>query len=165
MRPRDSQRSKVWGAIHAWEGRYLPMSPGLRKWFKRRIENDRWFRRHFRDNWPLPDERRGMLSEERYLVVVAWYLRPRLSSTYAMAGESGTWHGWQFCATLLLLANHFLGKESAARLRKEFKLHRVRYTRPRKRAPRLDMSDIEKRAWADKMAIERVIAASKRVKL
>lgn len=44
-------------------------------------------------------------------------------------------HGWQYCSVYLTLMLHMRGREAHDALKAAFKLHRVRYTAPRKAAP------------------------------
>ncbi len=44
-------------------------------------------------------------------------------------------HGWQFTLTFLQLVEHFMGRDVALCLKESFKLNRVRFRAPVKRAP------------------------------
>lgn len=51
-------------------------------------------------------------------------------------------HGWQFCSVYLKLALYIMGREAHDALKREMKVHRVRFIAPRKRRP----MDPERRA-------------------
>lgn len=44
-------------------------------------------------------------------------------------------HGWQFCAVFLDLVRFIMGREAHDALKASFKAHKVRFTKPRTRAP------------------------------
>lgn len=67
-------------------------------------------------------------------------------------------HGWQFCENYLALVQHFLGKESADRLRREFKARRVKFTKPR--AKRVLTAE-QKARLAERLVVARAAKASK----
>ncbi len=49
--------------------------------------------------------------------------------------EHKSWHGWEFCSVYLKLVLYIHGRDSHDLLKKGMKLHRVRFTAPRKRKP------------------------------
>jgi putative metallohydrolase (TIGR04338 family) len=68
-------------------------------------------------------------------------------------------HGWQFCSIYLTLTLHAMGREAHDALKKAFKENRVRYTKPRARR---QLSDEQRQALADRLALGRLAAASER---
>lgn len=57
-----------------------------------------------------------------------WVILHELAHCLAPWSEQ---HSWRFCQMYIALVSRFLGRAAAARLRAEFRRHRVRYTQPR----------------------------------
>lgn len=58
-------------------------------------------------------------------------------------------HGWQFCETLLVLVRFIMGREAHDALKQSFKDHKVRFSKPRERAP---LSEEQKAALRERLA-------------
>lgn len=68
---------------------------------------------------------------------ISWVILHELSHTITQREESRrvAGHGWQFCENYLRLVLLVLGREAHDALKDSFKAHRVRFSKPRQRAP------------------------------
>jgi putative metallohydrolase (TIGR04338 family) len=69
------------------------------------------------------------------------------------AGElrGGPAHGWQFAAVYLDLVRFCMGKEAGDALKKSFRMHKVRFSKPATRT----LTDEQRAALVDRMAVAR----------
>ncbi len=68
-------------------------------------------------------------------------------------------HGWQFCSVYLKLTLYGMGREAHDVLKAAFKKNRVRFTAPRAKR---QLTDEQRQALADRLALGRLAAASSR---
>lgn len=61
-------------------------------------------------------------------------------------------HGWQYAEIYLTLVRHVMGVDAHDRLKAQFKAHRVRYRKPRERAP---MSPEQRAILAERLRLAR----------
>lgn len=66
--------------------------------------------------------------------------------------RNATGHGWQYAEVYLTLVRHVMGVDAHDRLRDQFKAHRVRYRKPRERAP---MSPEQRAILAERLRLAR----------
>ncbi len=67
-------------------------------------------------------------------------------------------HGWQFCASLLMLVEKWCGKEDALALKNEFSRSGVKFREPRKRVP---LTSEQKEVLVARLALARESKAAK----
>jgi putative metallohydrolase (TIGR04338 family) len=156
-RPRDSQKTRLYTAEqkvfgnpeknYALEER---LTLAACQAYVDRLYQDPWFRETFRTrrtlasgkppavldgrgasiargNWARLKLPRWARNETTILHEVAHAVKP-----------AGIWeaaHGREYAARYLLLVQHYLGRETAQRLRQSFRLHRVKYTPKRQMTP------------------------------
>lgn len=77
---------------------------------------------------------------------------------YGRYGDAA-YHGWQFCSVYLKLTLYGMGREAHDVLKAAFKANRVRYTAPRAKR---QLTDEQRQALADRLALGRLAAASER---
>jgi len=68
-------------------------------------------------------------------------------------------HGWQFCSVYLKLTLYGMGREAHDVLKAAFKVNRVKFTAPRAKR---QLTDEQRQALADRLALGRLAAASER---
>jgi hypothetical protein len=133
MRPRDSQRSKLYTAEGAFHGAPDFKTVPECQAYVDSVMASRWVRARWKQRVTVHDGRgrssasggtSGRLnlplwSRSRYVILheMAHVLTP-----YQYAA-----HGPEYAGVLLSLVHHILGQETAAKLRVSFKEHRVRY--------------------------------------
>lgn len=79
--------------------------------------------------------------------------------THRQHGYDTAAHGWQFCSVYLTLTLHAMGREAHDTLKRAFRENRVRYTAPRAKR---ELTDEQRQALADRLALGRLAAASAR---
>lgn len=175
MRERDTQRSRVYKAERialAKMGDPLPAVKDVERYVKRIFEM-----RRVRDAFPgmrwgwLPrvGDGRGRCNAGGYDAAILiprwarqeWVVLHELAHTITQRvyGYNVAGHGWQFCAVYLKLVLYGMGREAHDTLKRDFRACRVRHTAPRKRR---ELSDAERQALADRLAMGRLAAASAR---
>lgn len=151
-RTRDSQRQRVYEAERLARHRMddKAMTDRIAAWaFVERVERDRWFRRHF-GLW------RFRISDGRGTRIArgggGWLNLPRWSRTPVVmlheiahnVAPHDARHGWQFCIVHLQLVRHFVGIEAERVLKECYRVHRVRYKKPRTLSPEQRAAAIER---------------------
>jgi hypothetical protein len=124
--------------------RVRPFGTTLEVWaYLERIERDRWFKRHHGiKHFRLTATNRGRVGRATHggthITLPPWtryplYILHEVAHTVSPHGVPP--HGWEYAAIYLRLVRHFLGCAAHDELRRAFKAHRVRYTRPRRLSP------------------------------
>jgi putative metallohydrolase (TIGR04338 family) len=177
VRPRDSQRSKVYAAERFWRysggGRHvgarnerLETVPEMQAWVDKITASAWWQQRYphvskitVRDG---AGQRRALGYPGRRMISMPKWSRSRgviLHEVAHVIAPTGTaWHGWEYCAELLALVQHFLGKEEADALRAAFDQERVRYRKPRQRRP---LTEEQREVLVARLAVAREAKALK----
>lgn len=92
-----------------------------------------------------------------------WIVLHELAHTISLRIHRGiAAHGWEYCATYLLLVRYALGVEAHDLLKEQFKAHRVRFRAPRKRVYR-ELTIEERTALVDRLAAMRAAKLTKEI--
>lgn len=147
---RDQQRSRAYAAENAIAGfmiRDLGENAGGREaqHYVDRILRSPWTRRHWPNLRPIRIElqrqnRGGATAYGTRRIVIAEHAIGRALLLHEVAHclthlTDDPGHGWRWAAAYLKLVRHFLGAESAAKLKSSFRANRVRFTKPRESRP------------------------------
>lgn len=81
--------------------------------------------------------------------------------THVKYGRNAAWHGWEFCSTLLDVVHSARGAEAEQALKSRFREGKVRFSQPRKRQP---MSEEQKEAARSRLAQARAKRAASQEK-
>lgn len=157
-RPRDSQKKKVHDACDAV---FSNVSEKLTVADCQDFVTDLWEREiHIDRDWPIVTDGRGRRSLGYSPVsddlAMPPYFRSRhwlcFGMAWAAVPRDAAWHGWQFCSILLDLVEKGINPDEARYLRLEFDVRKVRYRKPRTRRP---MTDAERKAASQRLAVAR----------
>lgn len=143
---RDSQRSKVYAAERVFL--HMPCVKEQIKEFSSIKEcqtfvnatlKRKMVKRHFNHYWVprvTTGARNGWAWSKGGRITVSPGSMNNFALTHEMAHEllpRSIYHGWQFAETELFLVRQVFGKEAERLLKEQFKLHRVKFRKPRKR--------------------------------
>ena len=147
MRPRDSQRSKVYAAETRAIGSKVEFETVAEcQEFVDKVTRSRWWKSCCHPNrvgaTVLVEDgrarRSAAASYSRWAIYLPHYYRERATILHQLAHllnrRRGAVHGPEFCALLLELVKRFMGPEDAAKLKAEFKRTKVKHRRPYKKA-------------------------------
>lgn len=158
MKPRDSQRSKLYAAERRAFASDEPMPEMsvetmqalIDKWASSKVMQRRYPRA--RRRCVVRAGRGASYVPLYYAITMPRWGRSRrwvLVHEYAhhLAPTDVAAHGWQFCEAYLYLVRVVIGKQAEERLKAEFKAGKVRYRKPVKR----QMTEAQKQAARERM--------------
>lgn len=174
MKKRDTQRKRVYKSDNALIAiaAKLPEVKDMERFVKRVLGMKRVqdaFPRARLSTWlPRVEDGRGRRAAggcAHYITMPLWsrneavVLHELAHTINARVNNDTAGHGWQFCSIYLTLTLHAMGREAHDALKAAFKANRVRYTAPRAKR---QLTDEQRQALADRLALARLAAASER---
>lgn len=166
MRARDSQKSKVYAAEWALLDRdragreRLDTVPEIQAWVDK-ITASAWWRKRYPRVKKITvkngaGQRRALAFPYRQEISLPKWSRSKgiiiHEITHLVVPVSVASHGWEFCSEYLAIVKHFLGQGDHDALKAAFDKRKVRYRKPRQRAP---LTDEQKAVLVERLAIAR----------
>lgn len=171
-RQRDSQRSKVYAAEHillkeGMAGRErLDTVEEMQAWVDKIVASAWWRKRYPRvtkiEVRPGAGQRRALAFPHRRIISMPrWSRRKGIiihEIAHLVVPTNVASHGWEFCSEYLAILRHFLGKADHDALKAEFDKRRVKYRKPRQRAP---LTAEQKAVLVERLAVARAAKEAK----
>lgn len=166
MRPRDSQRSKVYSCEYVLRdagmvGRErLETVEEMQAWVNKLLASA-WWKKHYRSVSKVTvkdgrGQRRALAHTWRNTISMPKWSRSKGVIIHELAHLvtplAAPSHGWEFCANYLELVRHFLGQADHDALKEAFDKRKVKYRKPRQRAP---LTDEQKAVLVGRLALAR----------
>lgn len=172
MSARDSQKTKVYHAEYVllkegMAGRErLATVEEMQAWVDKITASAWWRKRYPRVTkitvQPGAGQRRALAFPYRRIISMPKWSRTKgiilHEITHLVVPTHLAAHGWEYCAEYLAIVKHFLGKADHDALKAAFDSERVRYRKPRKRAP---LTPEQKAVLVERLAVARAAKEAK----